>query len=257
MPPKSKSYPSLPVIGILGGMGPQAGVDLAAKIISQTKATKDQDHLPTVLFSNPFIPDRSAFLLGNSDINPGHQMAAGVTQLEKAGASVVTVACNTAHSPIIFNHMLDELTNRNASVKVLNLIEETVASIKRSFPTATRVGILGTLGTYKFELYDKELIKHGLIPLRPESGERLNKAIYDPSTGIKACSAPVSDEAKNHVLISADQVIDQGADVVILGCTELPLAVTQATYRHIPLIDPALMMARALITRVAPDRLLP
>jgi len=106
-------------------------------------------------------------------------------------------------------------------------------------------------------LYDDRLEAAGLLPIRPDTFEHLEEAIYHSGTGIKACSSPVSDIARQRVLRSADQVIQQGAEVVILGCTELPLAVPEATYKDIPLIDPGLFMARALIQAVAPDRLMP
>ena len=87
------------MIGILGGMGPQAGVDLATKVISQTRAEKDQDHIPLMLIGDPHVPDRTAFLFGRTDINPAHAMAKSVNMLIASGAQCVGIACNTAHSP--------------------------------------------------------------------------------------------------------------------------------------------------------------
>lgn len=244
-------------IGILGGMGPQAGIDLASKIVAQTKVKRDQDHIPTILYSDPLIPDRTHFLLGDSTVNPGNEMAKGLLNLERSGAKVAGVACNTAHSALIFDHTLSQLKEAHSSLEVLHLIDVTVEGIRARHPSAKRIGILGTKGTYHFRLYDDRLEAAGLLPLRPDTFEHLEEAIYHSDSGIKACSSPVSDVARQLVFRSADQVIQQGAEVVILGCTELPIAVPEATYKGIPLIDPGLFMARALIQAVAPDRLMP
>lgn len=236
-------------------MGPRAGIDLATKIISETRATRDQDHIATVLWGNPDVPDRTEFLFGNGSLNPAREIAEGFRKLETSGATVAGMACNTAHSPLIFDEVLVRLKRGGSSLRVLHLIDETIDAIGRLYPDVKKVGILGTKGTYHFRLYDEGLTGHRLVPVRPDDIESLNDAIYDPETGIKACSSPVSPLAREKVLSSIEQVIIAGAELVIMGCTELPLAVPEPLYKGIPLIDPGTMLARALIHFVAPDRL--
>lgn len=245
------------MIGVLGGMGPQAGIDLASKIVANTLATCDQDHIPTLLFGDPLIPDRTEFLFGKSNVNPAESMIQAVKHMAAAGASVIGVACNTAHSPPIFDLFQREINQALPLVTLYHLIDETMKGILTHFPEVKRVGILSTTATYKFRLYDDALIQHNLEPIRPLDIESLGNAIFDPYLGIKACSSPVTESARHWVEESVDSTIRQGAEAVILGCTELPLALPAALRAGVPLIDPSTFLARALIRAVAPDRLTP
>ena len=92
------------MIGIVGGMGPLAGLDVFKKITEETPVTSDQEHAPVLLFSVPAqIPDRTEFLLGREKTNPAIAISEIILTLEKAGARVVGIPCNTAHSPRIFD----------------------------------------------------------------------------------------------------------------------------------------------------------
>lgn len=245
------------MIGVLGGMGPQAGIDLASKIVANTLATCDQDHIPTLLFGDPLIPDRTEFLFGRSNVNPADSMIQAVKNMAAAGANVIGVACNTAHSPPIFDVFRREIEQAYPLVTLFHLIDETMLGILTHYPDVKRVGILSTTATYQFRLYDDALVRYNLEPIRPQNIESLGKAIFDPLLGIKACSSPVTDEARQWVEDSVDSAVRGGAEAVILGCTELPLALSAATRAGVPLIDPSTFLARALIRAVAPDRLTP
>ena len=97
-------------IGIVGGAGPYAGLDLSQKLLQQTKATSDQDYLPTLLISTPeLIEDRTDFLLGKTANNPAHAIYSNLRDLEALGATVAGIACNTAHAPKIRNIFLEKL----------------------------------------------------------------------------------------------------------------------------------------------------
>lgn len=245
-------------IGILGGMGPQAGFELARHITSATRATTDQDHLSIIVLSFPGeIPDRSAFLLGMTSINPSLALIKQLRMLNEMDVTVAAVACNTAHAPPIFDRLTLETRKDGMQIKILNLIDETVAHIRRAHPGVRRVGVLGTVGTYKFGLYEKALAHSGLQAILPEErirNESVFPAIYDPEFGIKNTSDPVTDEAREHVARAIVHLTELGAELIILGCTELPLALKGEIYAaeieestHPVLIDPALTMARALI----------
>lgn len=238
-------------------MGPQAGVDLASKIIANTIATRDQDHIPLFVYGDPSIPDRTQFLFGSTSENPAIHMEEGVKKLYSLGARIVGVACNTAHSPAIFDVFKERLRASCPDLQLLHLIEQTVLGIQTDFPDVQKVGVLGTEGTLRFQLYDQMLIAAGLTPIQPTTQNALTHAIFHPSSGIKACSSPVSEEAKGQVTRAIEVVISKGAQAVILGCTELPIAIPQPSYQGVKLIDPAVYLARALIRAAAPDRLLP
>ncbi len=269
-------------IGILGGMGPQAGIDLVQKITSETRAKRDQDHLPIILISKPDIPDRTAWLAHNeaadkgagdneSDkdktadnatgiietADPAPAIAEGIIALARAGAGVAAVACNTAHTPAIFDRVQQQLLHAGAGIRILHLIEETVAGLVAIHPDIQTVGVLGTHGTLSSGLYQDALERRGLRVLSPADTHRMTSAIYDPGTGIKAFSSPVSKEARHDVLAAIRELADRGARAIILGCTELPLAVPEAVVEGTPLIDPARMLARALVRTVDATRLYP
>jgi len=244
-------------IGILGGMGPQAGFDLATKVTSQTAVARDQDHIPIVLYSQPDIPDRTAYLADAEAPNPAPAIARAFMHLEDCGAEVAGLACNTAHTPLIFDDVTDILQSRGSHLNILHLIEETVSGIKRAYPEVERVGVLGTVGTLSSRLYDQRLEAAGFAAIQPDHTDGLTESIYNDVYGVKVCSSPASTEARDHVLEAIEQVRTKGAQMVILGCTELPLAVPEKDIGGLALIDPAVMLARALVNHAAPDRLRP
>lgn len=243
------------MIGVLGGMGPQAGVDLVDKITTETRAIRDQDHLPVMLLSLPQVPDRTAWLADPSSEDPAPVIADGFLRLEAAGAGVAAMACNTAHTPALFDRVLDMLEAAGASLTILHLIEETVLSIVRDHPEIQRVGVLGTHGTLSSGTYHTLLNAHGLEVISPDDTNRLTDAIYHPETGIKANPERVSDPARRDVLDAIRELRDEGAEVVILGCTELPLAVPESDVDGFPIVDPGRMLARALIHAIDPEKL--
>src|SRR5690606_14053752 len=101
------------MIGIVGGVGPLAGLDIFKKIIEETIATKDQEHLPVILSSKPHrIADRTAFLLQNSNENPGYALLKIIEELDNSGAEVVAIPCNTAHAPARSEEHTSELQSR-------------------------------------------------------------------------------------------------------------------------------------------------
>ncbi len=255
-----------PLIGILGGMGPEAGLDMASKIIAETDAELDQEHLPVVLFSIPEdVPNRTEFLLGNADINPAGEIVRQLGCMERLGVSVAAMACNTAHAAPIFDQIVRLRTEivrfpkeSCSPIKLLHLIEETAQWVRLRYSGIENVGILGTRGTYQFRLYDDRLVAEGLNPIRPDDRialGSLQEAIFDPVWGIKAYSNPVSDRAAEVVLEAIVHLEHKGADAVILGCTELPLAMAQHVAPGTAVIDPTRVMARALIRESYPHRL--
>ena len=255
---KTMSLPT-PLIGILGGMGPQAGLDMAEKLIAMTRAKCDQDHLPFVLFSLPeCISDRTDFLLGKTDTNPAQAIAEQLEKMADIGVTIAVMACNTAHARPVFDVALEILREKKVELQVLHLIDETIAHIKNRHPQVRRVGLLATQGTYKTRLYDQALEAEGLQCVIPEEQVRINDihaALYDPSFGIKTCDGPATEQAVARVRAAIEHVIQLGAEGVILGCTELPLAVKEDRIGGIPILDPAKIMAEKLVMEISPAKL--
>jgi aspartate racemase len=207
------------MLGIIGGMGPQAGMSLYGQILAHTPAQKDQAHIPTILWSTPHrIPDRSAYLLGESTENPAYPVADIALQLEQLGVCIVGIPCNTFHAAPIWTAFAERLTKEGSRLQVLHLVQETVAAIQRNNQGGP-IGVLGTLGTYQSGTYSRALQEAGIEALEPAPRDkaRLHDAIYNPYYGIKALHyiGPVASDIIRNVAESMH------SETLLLGCTEL------------------------------------
>lgn len=238
------------MIGIVGGVGPYAGIDLLKKIFDNTDSQTDQDHLDTILLTLPSqIADRTEYLIGKVRTNPGFQITDVLLKLEQAGATVAGIPCNTAHASQIFNTIQLELAQKQTNIQLFNMIDETVSFISQNYPKLTRIGVLSTTGTYKFELYKSALELRGYEVIRPsfEVQETLiHPAIYAADYGIKAISDPVHPQARADLLEGVALLKKRGAQAIIMGCTEIPLAIPKQM-DNLVMIDPTNILARALI----------
>lgn len=261
-------------IGIVGGVGPYAGLDLARKIFDHTDARCDQEHLDVLLINSPrCIDDRTAYILaagrGHSTLdpatdpaNPGRGILACLRTLVAAGATVCGVPCNTAHAPLIFDVVEREVAVQFPHLQLVHLIRETVHILHTLVPAGCCIGLLATPGTYASGVYQTHLerlasdAQYRLLEPEAAGKQRLYEAIYDTEYGIKAQSAPVTARALEVLSSEAWGLYERGADALIMGCTEIPLALDCHAFPF-PLIDPAAVLARALIRAVDPGRLRP
>lgn len=259
-------------IGIVGGVGPYAGLDLAKKIFANTEAQHDQEHLDVLLVNSPrLIGDRTAYILAVRDgkittdpatdpANPGRGIVACIGKLAAAGAEVVGVPCNTAHAPLIFDVVEREVASRLPGIRLLHLVRTTVAAVCEFLPQGGTIGLLATPGTYASGVYQTHVAEadlHGhyrLLEPDEEGKSRVRDAIYDASYGIKATSASVTFRAIDYLTTEVWRLYERGANAIIMGCTEIPLALDSCEF-PIPLIDPAIAFARALIGAAEPMRL--
>jgi len=239
------------VIGIVGGMGPQAGQALLDKIIRHTKAVSDQEHLSVVLMSFPrYIEDRTAFLLGLTNVNPAISIVQIIRQLEHAGATIIGMPCNTSHAPAIFDIIRRELSAINSHVKLIHMPTETCAYIRLLHKEVRRVGLMTTNGTYRTGLYKDLLEELGYEVIVPDYDFQdtvIHRMIYDPEFGIKSSPGIISCEVKKLLDRALSFFMDRKADAVILGCTELPLVLTDSRVGNMLIIDSTDVLARALI----------
>jgi aspartate racemase len=244
-------------IGVVAGVGPFAGVDLLRKIAEQTQAAQDQEHLTVLSISQPSaVADRTAFLLSGLGPNPGLAIGEQLQHLQSMGATVAGIPCNTAHAPAIYNQILTLLP---AGLKLLHMIEEVATFMHRNHPHIVRVGILSTTGTRKTQIYPNCLDPAGfetLLPAMAIQEDLIQPAIDDTDYGIKALgiNAP---RAREQLLQGFEDLRSQGAQAVVLGCTEIPLVIRDRHIQDVVIIDPTLILARALIRTVDPTRLRP
>ncbi|MEE4116313.1 MAG: amino acid racemase [Marinilabiliaceae bacterium] len=236
------------LIGVVGGMGTDAGIDLLKKIAGNTPAVKDQDHLPVIMISKPAsILDRTEYLFGEVDVNPGFAISSVANELAKAGAELLAIPCNTAHVPEIIGIVENKLA---PGMRIVNMIEEVGKYIADNFKVVKKVGILGTNGVYRSGVYDQYLYDYDIVTVYPNEVDQFGKvhpSVYDPFYGIKAVSNPVSDRSVADLLYVSEDLIERGAELIILGCTEIPLALTEDMVFGVPLIDANNVLAKALV----------
>ena len=247
------------IIGVVGGVGPYAGLDLVKKIFDQTTASIDQEHLPVILMSLPDeIEDRTKFLVGTSAANPAHSIVEILQKLETVGATVAGIPCNTAHAPRIFDVVRQGIEQQGLLIRLLHMIDETVLFVQQNFPTLKNIGLLSTTGTAQSGIYQRSFERGGvriILPSDEVQQKKVHSAIYDSGNGIKAFSNPVTDQARQSLLEAIDWLRNRGAEAVILGCTEIPLAVPEKLIDTMPLIDPTMILSRSLISLTYPSKL--
>lgn len=230
------------VIGILGGMGPEATVDCFDKIIKNTPAAKDQDHLRVVIDSNPKVPDRTAAIVGDGE-SPVPVMVAGCRALQRAGADFIIIPCVSAH---VF---LPD-TQSQIELPIISIFDAVAEAISRDDPEIDVVGLLGTTGTVSGGLFQKRIAQEGITTLVPDDAmqARIMNAIYD----IKS-SRPsrTRSEITAELVTAAESLISrkpEGAQGIIAGCTEVPLALKPDNL-SIPYFDAVTILARAAIIK--------
>lgn len=246
------------MIGIVGGMGPYAGLDLAKKIFDNTRAESDREHLDVALLSLPSsIGDRTEYLESKSINNPANGIVNVLIKLQDLGAAVAGIPCNTAHCEPILKVIMEQLNQRKATIKLINMIERTVAYIKNDYPDIKTVGVLATKGTYSCGVYENALKKEGYntIPVPLNIRQRVHDVIYNAEYGIKSIANPVHPKAIEKLFFAVDFLQNEGAELIILGCTELPLAITQSRIDKTIFVDPTNILAKSLIEETNPDKL--
>ncbi|WP_339708285.1 amino acid racemase [uncultured Kriegella sp.] len=236
------------MIGIVGGVGSYAGIDLIKKVYDLTEATSDQEHLPISMLSVPHkIIDRTKYLLGETDVNPGIAISEIIASLIASGSAIIGIPCNTAHARPILSLIEKSIPE---SCVLVNLIEEVGLHISTKHPEITKVGVLGTTGTILAKVYPEVLSRYNIEVIQPSEDIQdlfVHPSIYDTSYGIKAFSNPVNNKAKENLSMAATYLSRKGAQAVILGCTEIPLAIQYEKIEDSLIIDATTVLARALI----------
>lgn len=223
-------------IGILGGMGPEATSDFFAKLLSFDVAARDQDHVHIIVECDPSIPDRTAFILGSGP-DPLPAMLASASRLEAAGAEIIGIPCMTAHN---FLPRLRELSG----LRFVSAFETLALAMCDIYSHVRSLGLLATAGTKSARLYETSLEGYSILwPDDRLQNSLVMEAIYGKN-GIKAGNR--GDYPRRLLVEAARSLMARGADAIVAGCTEVPLALTQDCI-EVPLIDPMVLLAKALI----------
>ncbi|AGH37519.1 aspartate racemase [Bibersteinia trehalosi USDA-ARS-USMARC-188] len=221
------------IIGILGGMGPAATADMFQKFIRLTPANCDQEHIPLLISSIPDIPDRTRCILAQGE-DPAPLMEKYVQGLENAGATCIIIACNTAH--YWFEHL-----QAKSHVEMLSMIDTTLDEVLKS--RKQKIGLLATDATLASGLYKNRIEAQGLTFIRPnEAGQKeVMESIYLLKSG-------EIEESTRLMLKQKDELIRLGAEIIILGCTEVPIILAKEIERQPQLyVDSTLSLVQSAI----------
>ena len=214
-------------LGILGGMGPAASAEFVNRLITQTSASCDQDHIPFVLWSDPRVPDRSTSLRNKDDL-PLSWLLNGIQGLKSAGCNCIVIPCNTAH------FWFDEMKKQASwNSKIIHIVDSVVDALQDVNVTNSTIGIIGTQATIELGLYQYKLNKLGWNCITPTK-EEMDTLVQPAINLIKANN---NEAAQPLIMTVVNRLIDSGAKAVVFGCTELPLAVKQTEEKGIPLIN--------------------
>jgi aspartate racemase len=197
-------------VGILGGMGPQATVLLMQRLIDAVPARDDADHIPLLVDQNPQVPSRLAFLIDGRGEDPAPALARMARRLEAAGAEALAMPCNTAH------HFAPAITAATG----LPFLDMVAASVLRAETLAAgdrSIGILGSPALRRIGLFDRAFAASALAPIYPQDDAPLLAAIRS----IKADGA--SDDARLTLHSASQELLDRGARVQLIACTEFSL----------------------------------
>ena len=214
-------------LGILGGMGPAASNEFVTRLVAKTPATKDQDHIPFVLWSDSTIPDRSTSML-NGDDKPLPYLLAGIQGLKIAGCTTIVIPCNTAH--FWFSH-LEKIAAWNA--KIIHIVDSVTEALRDLNITNDKIGIIGTKATIEYGLYQYKLNKLGWECITPTK-EQMDTLVNPAINLIKASNM---DQAHEMLMTVIHSLINKGAKAVVLGCTEIPLSIRENTVQDTPIIN--------------------
>ncbi|MEW5902309.1 MAG: amino acid racemase, partial [Acidobacteriota bacterium] len=208
-------------------------------IIKHTRASKDQEHIPILIYSNPKVPERTSALLGKGP-SPVPLLREGARRLARAGADFIAVPCITAHA------FFPEITSA-VKIPLLDVTKETAAYARRTWPHLRRVGLMSSTGTLRAGLFPKALRRLGIevITLTEAEQAKVMEAVFGPK-GVKA--GFTAGRPRRLVLETARRLIRRGAEAIIAGCTEIPLVIQEADI-PVPLIEPLQIAALACIIR--------
>lgn len=221
-------------VGVMGGLGPMATVYFYDMIVRLTDANCDQDHIDMVITNRATTPDRTDFIIGNSEKSPVDVLIKDAKKLENFGCSFLVITCNTAH------YFFNEISN-SVSIPTLNIIEETV---KHAYEKEyKKLGILATTGNIQTKLYQNMCEKYNIdyLVLDDTKQQYIMDIIYKD---IK--SGKPANMAKFDLVI--DYLKENNCDGAILGCTELSILKNDNSLNNDFYIDSLEILARKTIS---------
>ncbi|MDX2421700.1 MAG: amino acid racemase [Amphritea sp.] len=223
------------VVGIIGGMGPEATVNLMQQVIAATPAKDDIDHIRMLVDNNPKVPSRIKAIIEGTGESPVPCMIEMARGLENQGADFLVIPCNTAH------HYYPDVAAA-VNIPVLNLVKLTSESVKKAQPDLSKAGLLASSALQMIHLYEPWFEKHDVEVLYPQPDDQ--QAVMALIRAVKANNPTVEQiQAYNR---AARNLADQGAQCLILACTELSV-MSDRLETSLPVYDASKLLAQAIV----------
>lgn len=206
------------LVGVIGGMGPDATVDFMSLVLAATPASGDQDHVHMIVEQNPRIPCRQLALRGEGE-SPGPAIASVAARLEAAGADFLVMPCNTAHA------WQAEIVAA-ISIPFISIVDESVAAAMSQCGEGDGIGLMATPGCFSSGLYQDAIRanKRSVIEQTPDELAATMSLIALIKGGDRSA------EVSNGLRVLAQSLLTRGAKVLIAACTELPLVLDASMF---------------------------
>lgn len=230
---KNGKYP-WKMVGILGGMGPETTASFFYKIIAKTPASKDQEHIPIVMFNNPKIPDRTgSFLKGRNSVLIS--LIDGIKFLIDSKVDLIAIPC-------VSSHLYYQKLIKGVSIPILNAVEETASYVTKNIPAIKKVGVLATTLSIKKNLFTNVFNRSNIDTIVPRKEIQQNfvmPAIYSIKAGEKKRAAEMMDKA-------IWELVEGGSQAIVAGCTDISL-ILKSDSSSVPVIDTLDCLADAVV----------
>jgi aspartate racemase len=233
------------VLGVLGGMGPLASAHFMLRLTLLTPTEREQDHIPTILWSDPRIPDRIAGLRGTGP-DPLPWLLHGINGLRQAGCGAIVIPCNTVHAWI-------KPMAGAAELPILHIVDAAAADLRRIGIGRGTIGLMATVPTLAMRLYQDRLEAQGWDCIQPDAGQ-MERLVLPAIAMVKANRLT---DAYLPLVEVLNSLASRGATAVVLGCTEIPLGILAgpSSALQVPVVDTIDALARAAIQWAKSDSL--
>lgn len=230
------------VLGVLGGMGPAATADFLDKLAASTPAARDQEHIATLVYSDPTTPDRSEAMM-TGGVDPGPALVHGIEFLCSAGVSAIAIPCNSAH-------YWYEQMQQAADVPILHIVDAVADQVRTGGTGITRLGLMSTDGTAKSGVYER-LGQHGYNLM-----DLTDLGSSSPVTaGIRQVKAGDLEGARSTLTRAANLLVERGAQSIVYGCTDISAVLGPAPDGlEVPVWDSATALAVASVEYIRSER---
>jgi aspartate racemase len=222
------------IVGVIGGMGPEATVDLLRRVIDKTPAQADADHVHMIVESNPKIPSRLAHLLDHSGPDPSPELARIAENLERAGADALAMPCNTAHA-------YAGAVRNAVSIPLIDMVQITAAQVSEGGPR--RVGLLASSAVHKVRLYEEAFATYGVQTMMPTDQDAVMRLIRGVKAGLTGPGARAA-------LAAVAKDLYEHADAVLVACSELSVIATDIRE---PFVDSLDVLAARIVAFARPN----